>query len=114
MARWRHQREGQRPRGHGHGPFQALWYAAQRDEPWSTMTDLSSAGPTRPRLWLMSCVYFDTESYSELRRKILAVLEVASFTQFEVKLVVVEDTGGMDPQADLLKQHADTTVLVAP
>lgn len=68
-----------------------------------------------PKLWLVSPVYLDVESFLMLRDQIFAVLpELPGGPFTEVKLVAVDDSGGLDPEIDRLRRLADVTVIEPP
>jgi polyisoprenyl-phosphate glycosyltransferase len=65
------------------------------------------------RIWFLSPVYFDVESYRLLRRNLEAELR-AAYPRLEPRFVVVDDSAGMDPQIQELAESTDTQVLCAP
>jgi len=68
-----------------------------------------------PRLWIISPVYHDVESYLILRREILDVLHsLAEWPLAQIEFVAVDDTGGLDREIDRLRPLSDVTVIEPP
>lgn len=67
------------------------------------------------RLWILTPVYFDSESFRLLRERILATLEAESSVLAErVSFIVVDDSAGLDASIDALDTLPDTRVLHVP
>jgi len=67
-----------------------------------------------PRLWIVCPSYDDVASFTILRERILAAL-AASPLEFEgIQFVLVDDTGGVDPDARLVRELDDVTVVDPP
>lgn len=67
------------------------------------------------RIWLVSPVYFDVESYRRLRAELAAALSAdASLAVVQRQFVVVDDTGGADPEIDVMEREPDVTVIRVP
>jgi hypothetical protein len=64
------------------------------------------------RLWLVSPVYFDCESYLRLRENARAAL--AGLPGLDVRFVAVDDSAGADPDIRRLEQLPDQTVVSPP
>src|SRR5438309_11025552 len=68
----------------------------------------------RSTLWLVSPVYLDVESYVLVRKRALEEL-AAIVPEFEsIRCVVVDDTGGTDPEISKLSAYDDVRVVTAP
>lgn len=67
------------------------------------------------RLWIVSPVYFDVESYLLLRSHILDVLQKAQIASSgRVDFVAVDDSGGLDLDIDQLHALSDVRVITPP
>jgi hypothetical protein len=64
------------------------------------------------RVWLVSPVYFDVESYTRLRANAAAAL--AGPRPLDVRFVAVDDTAGADPAIRSLESLADQVVITPP
>lgn len=67
------------------------------------------------RMWLVSPVYLDVESYLRVREHVLDV--AAGHDQLRaipIEFVVVDDTAGSDPDIDALRKLSDVTVIEPP
>jgi hypothetical protein len=64
------------------------------------------------RVWLVSPVFFDVESYGRLRENVLAAL--AGPQDLEVHFVAVDDSAGADPDMSKLAAAPNQTVIVPP
>lgn len=64
------------------------------------------------RLWLVSPVYFDVESYSRLRENALAAL--ASAPELDVRFVAIDDSAGADADIRGLNSASAQTVIAPP
>ncbi len=71
---------------------------------------------TRTTVWFVLPVYFDVESFSILRGRLLDETKVAGgdTVDLEARFVVVDDTAGRDADLEQLAAFADTRVLVPP
>jgi polyisoprenyl-phosphate glycosyltransferase len=67
-----------------------------------------------PCLWLVSPVYHDTESFLTLREKLGEIVGDLPFHPGHVRFVVVDDSGGLDPEILGLSQLKDVEVLRPP
>lgn len=69
----------------------------------------------RRRLWIVSPLYLDVESYFILRTRLVAVLgSVKALSNFDLRFVVADDSGGLDPEIALLQAHEDVLVIEPP
>ena len=67
------------------------------------------------RLWIVTPSYRDVESFMILRDRIRTVVQdCAEFEELELQFVVVDDTGGVDPEVSMLQLLADTRVIGLP
>ncbi|WNG35312.1 glycosyltransferase [Archangium minus] len=67
------------------------------------------------RLWVICPVYFDVESLRRLRGDILDIIEREGLLDLlEVRLVAVDDTGGVDPQMQEFERLDGTRVITVP
>src|SRR5690242_13303584 len=67
------------------------------------------------RMWIITPVYLDVESFLVLRERLLAV--VAGHLRLRatsVRFVVVDDSGGLDPEMVRLRALADVSVVEPP
>ena len=70
---------------------------------------------TMKRLWIVSPVYFDVESYLLLRSHILDVLQKAQIaSSVRVNFVAVDDSGGLDSEFSRLRALSDVRVIEPP
>ena len=67
-----------------------------------------------PRLWVVCPSYDDVASFTILRDRILAALGASPLELDGVEFVLVDDTGGIDPNARLLRDLDDVTVIDPP
>lgn len=68
-----------------------------------------------PVLWVVSPVYLDVASYLLLHRDVLAVLASRPSLPFhEVRFVAVDDTGGLDPEIERLRELPDVRIIEPP
>lgn len=69
-----------------------------------------------PRLWLFVPVYRDTESFFRLRENLLKILNQAAVAPgaSDRRFVVVDDSGGVDPEIGRLRSLPDVRVLSTP
>jgi hypothetical protein len=70
-------------------------------------------GVSRPRLWVVSPMLRDTESYVRLRREVTAAC-AADDRHGEPRFVVVDDSAGTDDEVVVLRDDPDVTVLTTP
>jgi polyisoprenyl-phosphate glycosyltransferase len=67
------------------------------------------------RLWVVSPVYLDVESYLLLRTRLMAVIAAdPALTDLDLRLVVADDSGGLDPEMAILREHQDVLVVEPP
>jgi hypothetical protein len=67
------------------------------------------------RIWLVSPVFFDVESYTKLRENVLAVLrDQRTRGALDVRFVAVDDSAGADPQMRALEALPDQVVITPP
>jgi glycosyltransferase involved in cell wall biosynthesis len=65
--------------------------------------------------WIVSPVYRDTGSFRILRERLLATLaESPAVARGPVRFVIIDDTGGQDPEVDGLRELDDVVVLQPP
>lgn len=76
-------------------------------------TPAAPPAPGAPRLWILSPVYFDVESYRILRRNLEDELRATPFAG-ATTFVVVDDSGDADPEIAALESDTGTRVLRAP
>jgi glycosyltransferase involved in cell wall biosynthesis len=68
-----------------------------------------------PRLWLVAPIFRDVESFTILRERLLAVLNQRSQpASSETRFVVVDDSGGADPDVARLRAVPGVRVLTTP
>lgn len=69
-----------------------------------------------PRLWLFTPVYRDSESFCSLRLKLLEILNGLSFVPGAgaPRFVVIDDSGGIDPEIERLRSLPDVRLLTTP
>ncbi len=69
-----------------------------------------------PRLWFVAPIFRDVESFGVLREKLLAVLNEPTLAERhgETRFVVVDDSGGADPEVARLRSVHDVRVLTTP
>jgi hypothetical protein len=66
-------------------------------------------------LWLVSPVYFDVPAFEVLRRNLLEqVSTIEELADAEVRLVVIDDSAGCDPEMTALTELEDVQVLTPP
>ena len=65
-------------------------------------------------LWLVSPVFFDCESYAELRRRVAALRTGGELGFERVNFVAVDDSAGRDPGVAALTELDDVTVIPTP
>jgi len=67
------------------------------------------------KLWVVSPVYLDVESFLILRREILQVLAHPAGSPFgRIEFVAVDDSGGLDPEVERLRTLQHVTVVEPP
>ena len=66
-----------------------------------------------PRLWIFCPVYYDVESFTQLRRKLLEALKGGESSS-DPRFVVIDDTAGVDPEMGSLEALADVQVVRPP
>jgi polyisoprenyl-phosphate glycosyltransferase len=73
-------------------------------------------GPQTPRLWLFTPVYKDSESFEQLRQRLLAILAPLGFVpgSSAPRFVVIDDSGGTDPEIERLRAKSDVRLLTTP
>jgi hypothetical protein len=76
-----------------------------------TATD-ASAATEATRLWVVSPLLLDTESFVRLRREVVDAC--AGHALPRPRFVVVDDSAGTDPEVDALVALEDVTVLTSP
>lgn len=64
-------------------------------------------------IWLFCPVYFDVDAFLILRANLVRTVDALS-SPSPVRFVVIDDTAGLDPAVDQLRQIADVTVLAPP
>jgi hypothetical protein len=69
---------------------------------------------TVPRLWVVCPSYDDVASFAILRDRIRAIVAADALPFAETEFVVVDDTGGVDPDTGLVRDLDDVTVLDPP
>ena len=72
--------------------------------------------PETARLWLVCPLYRDSESFERLRDNLLAVLRPLAFVPGAAapRFVVVDDSGGTDPDVERLLSKPDVRVVTTP
>jgi glycosyltransferase involved in cell wall biosynthesis len=72
--------------------------------------------PETPRLWLVSPVYRDSESFEQLRENLLATLRPLAYVPGAAapRFVLIDDSGGTDPDVERLRQKGDVRVITTP
>jgi polyisoprenyl-phosphate glycosyltransferase len=73
---------------------------------------VASGGMSEDRLWIVSPSYTDVEAFTMLRKRILEVLQASP--PRHTCFVVVDDTGGLDPEIELLRAYDDVRVIAPP
>jgi polyisoprenyl-phosphate glycosyltransferase len=66
------------------------------------------------KTWIFTPVYHDVDSFLILRERLLEVLAAPEFADSPIEFVVIDDSGGLDPEVERLAELGDTTVLVPP
>lgn len=67
------------------------------------------------RLWIVCPSYTDVVAFTMLRERVLEVLQAAPFHRGRpVRFVLVDDTGGFDPETEGLRAYDDVTVIAPP
>ena len=75
----------------------------------------SGAPPAgKTRVWLVSPVYFDVESYLRLRADVERVLSSPAGAALEPRFVAIDDSAGLDPRMNELTPSAHTEVVHVP
>lgn len=69
---------------------------------------------TASRLWVVSPSYDDIESFVMLRTRIREIVDSAALPFAAIRFVLVDDTGGLDPDQRLVRGLDDVTVLDPP
>ena len=73
----------------------------------------SSAAPGRPRAFVVSPVYYDVESFKELRRR--AQQELTALDRFSaIQFVMIDDTAGEDPEVRSMIRDEGILVITPP
>jgi glycosyltransferase involved in cell wall biosynthesis len=67
-----------------------------------------------PRLWLVCPSYDDVASFTVLRERIRDAVASSPLQLASIEFVLVDDTGGVDPNARFLRELDDVTVLDPP
>lgn len=68
-----------------------------------------------PRIWIVSPVYFDVDSYTLLLGRLREVLAGMRLPlELEPRFIAVDDTAGLDPQLRTLEGIADLQIIVPP
>lgn len=68
-----------------------------------------------PRLWIVTPVYLDVPSFQILRARVInRVVNEPALMGYEVRFVVVDDTGGLDPEIASLESYEDVLVVQPP
>ncbi|MEL6983596.1 MAG: glycosyltransferase, partial [Actinomycetota bacterium] len=74
---------------------------------------MTAAGAAK--VWIVSPVFYDAESYRQLRSEILAALqERASWRDVTIEFVVVDDSGAVDAPTRTLRELPSTRVVSPP
>lgn len=69
----------------------------------------------RRRLWIVTPIYLDVTSYLILRTRLMAVIATdPALSELDVRFVVADDSGGLDPEIALLEEHKDVLVIEPP
>ncbi len=69
----------------------------------------------RSRMWVITPVYMDVESFLILRQRVLEVVaQHLILRATRVQFVVVDDSGGLDPEIRRLRSLADVSVVEPP
>jgi hypothetical protein len=67
------------------------------------------------RLWIVSPSYTDVEAFTMLRQRTLEVLRASPLHRTRhIRFVVVDDTGGLDPEIEVLDAYDDVRVISPP
>jgi glycosyltransferase involved in cell wall biosynthesis len=67
-----------------------------------------------PRLWLVSPIYLDVESFLMLREKLLLAFAHAPLSAGQLKFLLVDDSAGLDPDISRLSKLEDVRVVTPP
>jgi len=67
-----------------------------------------------PRLWVVCPSYEDVASFTILRERIRDAVASSSLGVSGIEFVLVDDTGGVDPETSALRDLGDVTVLEPP
>jgi len=67
-----------------------------------------------PRLWLVSPIYLDVESFLMLHEKLLLAFAHAPLSAGHLKFLLVDDTAGLDPDISRLSKLEDVRVVTPP
>jgi polyisoprenyl-phosphate glycosyltransferase len=67
-----------------------------------------------PRMWVVCPSYDDVASFAILQERIKTVMAESSLPVGDVHFVLVDDTGGLDPETQALRNAGDVTVLDPP
>jgi hypothetical protein len=65
------------------------------------------------KVWFVTPCYFDVDSFRELRKRCLLVAQKC-LPELEPELILVDDTGGQDPQVEQLQSDSLITVITPP
>lgn len=71
-------------------------------------------GKPARKLWLLSPVYFDVESYRKLRSELEGIIMGSALAELEPHFVIVDDSGGTDPQIEELERESPVGVIRVP
>jgi polyisoprenyl-phosphate glycosyltransferase len=64
------------------------------------------------KLWILCPVYLDVNTFQMLRQNVLRVLATTKFKK--PTFVVVDDTGGQDPDMKFLEEYRDVRIITPP
>ncbi len=67
-----------------------------------------------PRLWLVSPIYLDVESFLMLHEKLGLAFTHAPLSAGQLKFLLVDDTAGLDPDISRLSKLEDVRVVTPP
>lgn len=69
---------------------------------------------SQPRCRIVVPLFNDVDSFLPLREEVLATCGSSPDVPDDLAFVVIDDSGGRDPEVDLLKQLPDVTVITPP
>lgn len=76
---------------------------------------MAPGGTSKERLWIVCPSYTDVVAFTQLRERIREVLQSAPLhRERAVRFVIVDDTGGFDPEIESLRSFDDVTVIAPP